>query len=60
MFGDRKNMKKHDKKRNNKSRKDSNNALATRDLYAMNVLKFTRINESILMYLLATIHHKNC
>jgi hypothetical protein len=26
----------------------------------MNVLKFIRNNESIFMYLLATIHHKNC
>ncbi len=30
--------------------KYNNNALAARDLYAMNVLKFIRINESILMY----------
>ncbi len=42
------------------SDKYNNNALAARDLYAMNVLKFIRINESILMYIFATLHHKNC
>jgi hypothetical protein len=40
--------------------KYNNNALAARDLYVMNVLKFIRMNESFLMYLFATIHHKNC
>jgi hypothetical protein len=40
--------------------KYNNNALTARDLYTMNVLKFIRNNESIFMYLLATIHHKNC
>jgi hypothetical protein len=39
--------------------KYNNNALAARYLFAMNVLKFIRINESILMYLFVTVHHKN-
>jgi hypothetical protein len=37
--------------------KYNNNALAARDLYTMNVLKFIRMNESIFIYLFATIHY---